>query len=122
MTGSDLAKMYEFSYGAVNRNVEGVTEEESLVKPQLAGNCLNWVLGHIVVYRGTHPDAGRRGSRFAARRRRFPIAEEAHPSDSDTLLDMATLARVLCRFAAAADSGAGRALGRSTREPGARPA
>jgi len=29
-------------------NLEGITHEESLVQPQPAGNCLNWVVGHLV--------------------------------------------------------------------------
>lgn len=52
MTGSDLARMYEISYGAINKNLQDVTEQESLVQPEPGGNCLNWVLGHIVLYRG----------------------------------------------------------------------
>ncbi len=44
--------MYEISYGAINRNLAEVSHEESLVRPP-AGNCLNWVLGHIVIHRGT---------------------------------------------------------------------
>ena len=48
MTGTELANMYEFSYGAIKRNLEDLTNEESLVQPPGAGNCLNWVLGHIV--------------------------------------------------------------------------
>ena len=52
MTGNDLANMYEISYGAINRNLQDVTEEQSLIQPQPCGNCLNWVLGHIVLYRG----------------------------------------------------------------------
>ena len=53
MTGSDLLKMYEFSYGALNRNLDGITQEESLFSPEPAGNCINWVLGHVVTARGT---------------------------------------------------------------------
>jgi hypothetical protein len=30
-------------------NVEGISHEESLIQPQPAGNCLNWVIGHLVV-------------------------------------------------------------------------
>lgn len=52
MTGTELASMYEFSYGALKRNLEGVTNEESFVIPDVGGNCLNWVLGHIIVARG----------------------------------------------------------------------
>jgi uncharacterized damage-inducible protein DinB len=53
MTGSELANMYEFSYGAIKRNLDDVTNEESLVHPPGAGNCLNWVLGHVVSARNT---------------------------------------------------------------------
>jgi hypothetical protein len=49
MTGNEIANMYEFSYGAIKRNLDEVTNEDSLVQPPGAGNCLNWVLGHIVV-------------------------------------------------------------------------
>jgi uncharacterized damage-inducible protein DinB len=53
MTGNEIAKMYEFSYGAIKRNLDEVSNEDSLVQPPGAGNCLNWVLGHIVVARDT---------------------------------------------------------------------
>lgn len=53
MNGNDLMKMYETSYGAIKRNLDGVSNEESLHIPEPAGNCLNWVLGHIVASRGT---------------------------------------------------------------------
>ena len=48
MTSTDLVRLYEFSYGAFNRNLDGVSNEESLIIPQPAGNCINWVLGHVV--------------------------------------------------------------------------
>jgi uncharacterized damage-inducible protein DinB len=32
----------------VRRNLEGISHEESLIQPRPAGNCLNWVLGHLV--------------------------------------------------------------------------
>jgi uncharacterized damage-inducible protein DinB len=38
----------ELSYGALFRNLEGITHEESLISPSTGGNCLNWVLGHMV--------------------------------------------------------------------------
>lgn len=28
--------------------VEGLTQEDSLIQPQPAGNCLNWVVGHLL--------------------------------------------------------------------------
>jgi hypothetical protein len=32
----------------VQLNVDGVTQEESLIQPTPGGNCLNWVVGHLV--------------------------------------------------------------------------
>lgn len=38
--------------GAVNftlqANLAGISHEQSLIQPQPAGNCLNWVLGHLL--------------------------------------------------------------------------
>ncbi len=36
----------------IDRQVEGLTHDDSLIQPPFRGNCLNWVLGHIVVHRG----------------------------------------------------------------------
>jgi len=90
MTGNDLAKMFEFRYGAIKRNLNGLSHDESLVAPENGGNCLNWVLGHVVVTRnfilmlagqtpvltGEHLGVYQRGS---------------HPEGTVQLLDLATL-------------------------------
>jgi uncharacterized damage-inducible protein DinB len=40
----------------VGANVAGLTHEDSLVQPRPGGNCLNWVLGHLLsVYDGMLP-------------------------------------------------------------------
>ena len=46
---------------AVRRNLEGITHAESLRQPQPAGNCINWVLGHLV--RGLHTTLADLGTR-----------------------------------------------------------
>ena len=33
-------------------NTGGVTHEESLVQPSRAGNCINWIAGHLLDARG----------------------------------------------------------------------
>src|SRR5215469_17600750 len=33
----------------VKLNVEGISHQESLIQPEPAGNCLNWVIGHLIV-------------------------------------------------------------------------
>ncbi len=52
MTGTEIAYIYEFSYGAIQRNLDGLTHEDSMLSPEPAGNCVNWILGHIVTGRG----------------------------------------------------------------------
>jgi len=52
MTGNDLASMYEFSYMAMNRNLADLRHEDSVFIPEPGGNCINWVLGHIISARG----------------------------------------------------------------------
>jgi hypothetical protein len=35
----------------LNANLAGLTNEDSLVQPTPAGNCLNWVVGHLLASR-----------------------------------------------------------------------
>ena len=93
MNGSDLVMMYEFSFGAINRNLEDVTHEESLVRPP-AGNCLNWVLGHIVFYRGSMLKlVGRRP--VLEGEAAIPYQRGSQPDGTETYLDLATLRGML---------------------------
>jgi uncharacterized damage-inducible protein DinB len=45
------AKTIAYQFGlcsyVLERNLGGVSHQESLVSPQPGGNCLNWVLGHV---------------------------------------------------------------------------
>src|SRR5271165_424636 len=50
-TAETLAEYYGLTYRVIKRQLDGVTHEESLVQLPFRGNCLNWVLGHIVVSR-----------------------------------------------------------------------
>ncbi len=40
--------LYETTYQTIRVNTEGVTHAESLVQPQPAGNCMNWIVGHVL--------------------------------------------------------------------------
>jgi len=49
------------THKAVRLNVEGLTHAESLIQPRPAGNCLNWVVGHLLwVYERALPMIGQR--------------------------------------------------------------
>jgi uncharacterized damage-inducible protein DinB len=51
MTPADLNYLYTRGFQALERNLEGFSHEESMIAPQPAGNCANWVLGHVIVHR-----------------------------------------------------------------------
>ncbi len=43
-----LRHQARITHQVVRLNTAGVTQEESMVQPRPAGNCLNWVVGHLV--------------------------------------------------------------------------
>jgi len=58
LTGGVESMRYQASlvHKVVRTNVDGITHEESLLQPEPGGNCLNWVLGHLVwAYAGALP-------------------------------------------------------------------
>jgi uncharacterized damage-inducible protein DinB len=50
MKPNELARLFTLNHHALHRNLDGVTDEEALLQP-VSGNCLNWVVGHIVASR-----------------------------------------------------------------------
>jgi len=90
MTGSDLSRMYEFSYLAIKRNLEDLSHADSIVTPASGGNCLNWVLGHVVLARNTAVTlAGGNPSPIADRMDVY--RRGSSPCGSQGYLDLATL-------------------------------
>jgi hypothetical protein len=46
---SDLLNdLYKTNHGIIHMQVKDVTQAESLVQPPFQGNCMNWVVGHIL--------------------------------------------------------------------------
>ena len=46
-----LPFLLSFDTRALHLNLEGMTHQEALAQPPGGGNCVNWVLGHVVVHR-----------------------------------------------------------------------
>ena len=44
-------QLYGLTYRVTGNNLEGITHEEALAALDPGGNCINWVLGHMVVSR-----------------------------------------------------------------------
>lgn len=46
-----VTKQFAFAHSVALMNLDGVTDEQSLVRPDGGGNSINWTLGHIVTAR-----------------------------------------------------------------------
>jgi uncharacterized damage-inducible protein DinB len=44
----ELASAFERNLGIIKMQTAGLTHQQSLLQPPFRGNCLNWVLGHIL--------------------------------------------------------------------------
>lgn len=47
-----IARYFKRNNYVLHMQVKGLSHEDSLLTPPFRANCLNWVLGHIIVYRG----------------------------------------------------------------------
>jgi len=43
--------LFQYNHFVLSKNLEGISQEESLEGPQAGGNCINWIVGHINVTR-----------------------------------------------------------------------
>lgn len=79
-------------HGTLRANTKGLTQEDSLVQPEPGGNCLNWVVGHLLsVYDNVLPLFGQDpvlGKEALSRYRRgsAPLTDPAEALPLDTLL------------------------------------
>jgi uncharacterized damage-inducible protein DinB len=46
--GRQLGREFKLNVGVIRSQVAGLSHEDSLLQLPFRGNCLNWVLGHIV--------------------------------------------------------------------------
>lgn len=52
-TPETLTFYYGLTYNVIHQQIDGLTHADSLLQLPFRGNCLNWVLGHIVFSRGS---------------------------------------------------------------------
>jgi len=123
MDVKSLAELYEYNDFVINANSEGITNEDSLVQPQAAGNCMNWVLGHIVRYRndillhaGAEPILGaERAAAYDTGSRPVTAADEVEPFEALLAAFRESQERLVARFNAMTKE----ALGRDAADPDA---
>lgn len=47
ITKQEYLRMLEGNRGLIEMQIEGISDEQSLLQPANGGNCLRWVLGHL---------------------------------------------------------------------------
>ncbi len=72
LTPHEMANAFARNASILKMQAEGLTQADSLLQPPFQGNCLNWVLGHIVANRddiletlGRPPVMGAVATRYA---------------------------------------------------------
>jgi hypothetical protein len=48
LTTQDFIQLYAIEQGIIERQTAGLTQADTLIQPQPSGNCMNWVLGHLL--------------------------------------------------------------------------
>ncbi len=51
ITSSEIEALFRINFNVLRYSFKDITEELALKQPQPAGNCINWILGHILVSR-----------------------------------------------------------------------
>jgi uncharacterized damage-inducible protein DinB len=51
MNGRDLARLFTASAMALEMNLKDLSHEDTLLQPPGGGNCMNWVIGHVLATR-----------------------------------------------------------------------
>jgi hypothetical protein len=46
-----MIENYQLTYRIINRQTEGISNAQSVIQPPVRGNCMNWILGHILMER-----------------------------------------------------------------------
>ena len=52
ITPDIIIRYFKLNHQVLRMQTKGLSHEDSLLTPPFRSNCLNWVLGHIVTYRG----------------------------------------------------------------------
>jgi len=52
IVNTDISSLFVVNYNVLHVNLKDISHQESLIRPT-SGNCLNWIVGHILVSRGT---------------------------------------------------------------------
>lgn len=44
----DFIRIFSINHNVIKMQTEGLSQADTLIQPQPSGNCMNWVLGHLL--------------------------------------------------------------------------
>jgi hypothetical protein len=92
ITTTDLIQGLDRNLGIIKAQTEGLTHADSLLQLPFRGNCLNWVLGHIVANRNTMLlFLGKEAIVSEAHAKRYGYGSEPVCGDGDDILTLEQL-------------------------------
>jgi uncharacterized damage-inducible protein DinB len=95
---ASLAFLVGFSNRALSLNLEGLTHDDALVQPAGGGNCVNWLLGHLLVHRNRMLEAlGEPPSWTSPRQGRYDRGSEPITGEGEEVERLETLREELDR-------------------------
>jgi hypothetical protein len=48
LSPQDFIRLFNIENNLIKSQTEGLTQADTLIQPQPSGNCMNWVLGHVL--------------------------------------------------------------------------
>ena len=48
LSPQDFIRLFSIENELIKNQTEGLSQADSLIQPQPSGNCMNWVLGHVL--------------------------------------------------------------------------
>jgi hypothetical protein len=106
ITPQDLARAFALNLSTAQEQAKGLTHTASLCQPPFQGNCLNWVLGHMVETRnGVLKLLGQSGILTEAQSERYGYGSEPVCADGEDVLRLEELLALLERGQAGIEAG-----------------
>ncbi len=109
ITPKDLAGAFARNLDTIKAQTKGLTHADSVLQPPFRGNCLNWVLGHILGTRNQVLQAlGQPPILSEAHAKRYGYGSEPVCADGDDILKLEMLMALLEQSQPAIETALGR--------------
>ncbi len=96
ITPKELARAYALDLNTVKEQTKGLTHADSILQPPVRGNCMNWVLGHVVDTRSTVLQLlGQSPIITEAQAKRYGYGSEPVCADGEDILKLETMVSLI---------------------------